>query len=193
MSVFSGKCDFYDIFVNDLDDNKIEEKLKNTSLLVMGKDGRGHTIKADTIKDIAAYYPYTEIFGVHSNNNYDITLSSDSFIDKEEAERIQWRVDSVLKYWRKCKRKKIKFDEKKCLDEISWDDDAVKEIIHRIAENGDKAEFKDIHLPMHEYYRKLWYEEMVKVGYTEFQAFCWVYKEILPTAEDMEKRLNTEW
>lgn len=190
MSIFSGKCDFYDIFANDLDDIKIEEKLKNLTLSVYGKDNRPHVVKSDTIKDITKYYPYLTVLGCGNK----IVLSSDSFIDIEEAERIQWRVDDVLKYWRKCKRNKIKFNEKECIEALSfWERDKVlKEIIHRVANDGNKAVFDDLHLAMHEYYRKMWYEEMVKVGWSEDEAFCWVYKELFPTPEAF-KRLNTKW
>lgn len=193
MSIFSGKCDFYDSFCmigSDGDEKKIEEKLKNLTLSVYGKDDRPHVVKSDTIKDITKYYPYLTVLRCGNK----IVLSSDSFIDIEEAERIQWRVDDVLKYWRKCKRNKIKFNEKECIEALSfWKCDKVlKEIIHRVANDGDKAVFDDLHLAMHEYYRKMWYEEMVKVGWSEDEAFCWVYKELFPTPEAL-KRLNTDW
>jgi len=196
--MFSGKCDFYDGFVaissND-NEEKLLENLKKLNLYVYGKDGRGHRVKSDTIKDIAKYYPYLKcIMCYDKDSGYKIYLASDSFIDKEEKEHLNWYIEDVLKYWRKCKRKKKPFVAEECVEELKWmKEDLIQVIAERVAKDGDKAEFEDIHLPMHEYYRKLWYEEMVKVGYTEFEAFCWVYKEMFPTAEDMEKRLNTKW
>ena len=198
MSMFSGKCDFYDSFVmigSDGENGKIIENLKKLKLHIYGNDNRHHRVKSETIKDIAKYYPYLTLIRTWNKDNGDfIILSSDSFIDQEEQEHLGWYIDNVMKYWRKCKRKKKPFVADECVKELKWmREDLIQVIAERVAKDGDKAEFEDIHLPIHEYYRKLWYEEMIKVGYTEFEAFCWVYKEMFPTAEDMEKRLNTEW
>ena len=90
MSIFSGKCDFYDHFCmigNDGDEEKIKEKLKSLTLYVYGKDGRHHLVKSDTIKDIAKYYPYLVSTGCCSKEHGEyINLSADCYIDREERE-----------------------------------------------------------------------------------------------------------
>lgn len=195
MSKFSGKCDFYDGFVminSDDDEEKVNENLKKTDLYIWGSDNRRHRIKADTVKDIVKYYPYLESMAFYSGDKYSITLSNDSFIDQEERERLSSRIKDVLAYWRKCKRNKAPFDVEECCKAV-WgfgNDEITKEIATRVAEYGDKAEFKDIHLPMHEYYRKNWFDEMVKTGYTEFEAYTWCFNAMWDKEETIIKRLG---
>lgn len=190
MSVFSGKCDVYDHFA--MGDNP-EEEIKNTNIYIWGNDNRRHLLRVDTIKDLAKYYPYLIACGTWADGKGIIELSSRSFIDREEEEHISWQIKDVLKYWRKCKRNKIPFDEEECYRTVNYwrdNDAALKEIISRVAKDGDKATFKGIHKPMWEHYRKAWFEELVSLGYGEFEAFCWCFNEFFPKPEVVEKRLG---
>lgn len=194
MSQFSGKCDFYDGFVEircDGEENKTDKELKNLKLYVRGKDGRDHLVKSDTLKDIVKYYPYLEAIAVSYKDSCTIILSTDSFIDIEERECLDYRIQDVLKYWRKCKRKKMPFAKEEFYKDNWWTNETLMdEIIDRVAKYGDKAEFDDLHLPMHEYYRKRWFEELVRLGYTEREAYNWVYKGLFDSPEVIEKRLG---
>lgn len=194
MSQFCGKCDFYDGFVAircDGDEEKIKEELKKLKLYIRGNDNRNHLVKTDTIKDIAKYYPYLEAIAYGSDDRFIVVLSADSFIDYEEKERLSYRIEDVLKYWRKCKRKKMPFTKEEFYKDNWWTNEALMdEIIDRVAKYGDKAEFDDIHLPIHEYYRKRWFEELVRLGYTEREAYNWVYKGLFDSPEVIEKRLG---
>lgn len=195
MSEFSGKCDFYDGFVaigSDGNEEKLLENLKKLNLYVYGKDGREHMVKSDTIKDIAKYYPYlTRITCFDKDDGYKIYLASDSFIDEEEKEHLNWYIENVLKYWRKCKRKKKPFVVDECVEELKWmREDLIQVIAERVAKDGDKAEFEDIHLPMHEYYRKRWFEELVRLGYSELKAYNWCFKGFFDSEEVVIKRLG---
>lgn len=196
MSKFSGKCDFYDVFVDigaDGDEKKIEENLKKLKLYVIGKDGRNHRVKSDTIQDIAKYYPYLEFFSFgDSDGNRVIVLSSDSFIDIEERQHKQWYIDDVFKYKRKCKRNKQPFTADGFFGKYTWrtKSEALIEIVNRIIDKGDKAEFDDIHLPMWEYFRKRWYEELIRLGYSEYEAYNWCFKSMFDNKETMDKRLK---
>lgn len=195
MSQFSGKCDFYDIFIDihsDDDNKKTEENLKKLRLYVGGKDGRSHLVKSDTIKDIAKYYPYLVCMLISDKNGENVMyLSSSSFIDQEERERLSWYVNDVMKYWRKCKRTKIPFIAEECLKKFHYlHADVLSIIIDRVAKDGDKAEFDDIHLPFHEYYRQRWFEELVKVGWTEREAYDWAFNAFFESADKIEKRLG---
>lgn len=195
MSMFSGKCDFYDSFVmisSDGEHGKIMENLKTLKLYVYGKDGREHRVKSETIKDITKYYPYLTFFNAWDKDNGDfIILSSDSFIDQEEREHLGWYIDDVMKYWRKCKRNKVPFVVDECVKKLNWiNNDIIRSIAERVAESGNKAEFDDIHLPMQEYYRRQWFEEMVKVGYTEREAYDWCFKGFFAPSEEIERRLG---
>jgi len=194
MSSFSGKCDFCDCFVmihSDGDEKKAEENLKNLDLCIYTVDGRRHKIETNTIKDIVKYYPYLESMGAYSNGKYCVVLSSRPFIDIEEEEHRSWRTNEVLKYWKKHKKD---FDEQACYDDISkWDkrDENLKEMIHLVAQYGNKADFSDIHYPMQEHYRREWFEEMVRVGYTELEAYNWCFNDSLDH-ETIKKRLGRE-
>lgn len=196
MSQFCGKCDFYDGFVairSDGEDDKIIENLKGLELYVRGRDDRAHLVKSDTIKDIAKYYPYLEaIMYGNQDGKCVVILASDSFIDQEEREHLGWYIRDVKKYYDKCKRKKIQFDVEECVNNIGYwsDKELLREIATRFKDNGNKAEFDDVHLPMHEHYRKQWFEELVRVGYTEHQAYNWVYKGFFDSPEAIQKRLG---
>lgn len=195
MSQFCGKCDFYDSFVmigSDGKHGKLEENLKRLKLYVYGKDGRDHRVKSDTIKDIAKYYPYLEgVMSYSKETGYNIHLQSDSFIDQEEREHIGWYVRDVLKYWRKCKREKKPFVVDECIKSLHWmNDDILRTVAERVAKDGGKAEFDDIHDSLHEYYRREWFEELVRVGYTEFEAYNWCFKGLFDDVETIIKRLG---
>lgn len=195
MSRFCGKCDFYDSFVmigSDGKHGKLEENLKRLKLHVYGKDGRDHRVKSDTIKDIAKYYPYLEsVMCFDKENGYNIYLQSDSFIDQEEREHIEWYIRDVLKYWRKCKRNKKPFIVDECIESLHWmNDNILRTVAERVAKDGDKAEFDDIHDSLHEYYRREWFKELVRVGYTEFEAYNWCFKGLFDDEETVIKRLG---
>lgn len=195
MSQFCGKCDFYDSFVaihGDGDEEKVKENLKKLRLYIYGKDGRDHRVKSDTIKDIAKYYPYLEgIMCYNKENGYNIHLQSDSFIDQEEREHIGWYIRDVYKYWRKCKRNKKPFVVDECIESLYWmNDDILRTVAERVAKDGNKAEFDDIHDSLHEYFRRRWFGELVRVGYTEFEAYNWCFKGLFDDEETVIKRLG---
>lgn len=195
MSVFSGKCDFYDGFVMircDGDENKVQEKLSKLTLYIIGKDKREHLVKSDTIKDIAKYYPYLEsIMYSSKEGGVTVILSSDSFIDQEEREMRDYKVKDVMKHWRKCKREKKPFNKEEYLSSTWYSDkEDLATIFDRVAKDGDKAEFDDIHLPMWEHNRRRWFEELVRLGYTEHEAYAWCFKGLFDSEEEIKKRLG---
>ena len=197
MSKFSGKCDFCDhLWISENSEEDIEKLLAKSEIRICSKDSREHVLRIDTMKDAVKYYPYLIVRGGFSKERQTIVLSSQSFIDIEEQKHIQYEIDDVLKYWRKCKRKKIKFDETDCFNEVNWwsgENLALQEIISRVAKDGDKATFEDIHKPMWEHYRREWYEEMLKYGYLEIEAFRWCFTEFWATRETIEKRLGKDY
>lgn len=190
MSKFSGKFDFYDSYMNK-DENQILENLGKLELYIYGKDKRDHRLKSDTIKDIAKYYPYLICMGYGNRNGKRvILLTSDSFIDQEERERINYYAEDVLRYQRKCKRKKIPFNEEEYLKQAWIHNDCIKEVVHRIVKFGKNANLNDIHTGIHEMYRRYWFEELVKVGYTEQEAYVWVFKGMFDKEDIIVKRLG---
>lgn len=195
MSMFSGKCDFFDSFVAifcDGEDEKIKERLPKLKLYVYGKDDRNHRVKSDTILDIAKYYPY--LAAIHTGDkdgNSVYILSSDSFIDQEEKQFRDYHINDVMKYWRKCKRNKTEFNEEECYQKVKFwsDSEELKEIIHRVAVDGPKAEFDDIHYSMWENNRRRWMDELIRLGMDEDKAFQWCFKD-WATEDNKQKRFN---
>lgn len=193
MSEFSGKCDLYDtveMIGCDNDETKIEDYLKNTTFYMYIND-RKVKLKIDSRKELALYYPYLVSSMASSNDKRTIFLSSDSFIDQEEQERLQINLEYILKIYRKYKREKKDFDTKEVLEQLSnpWKaPDYEVELLNRVAEHGMKANIEGLHTSMHEYYRGRWYKRLIELGWSEDEAFCWVYKEWTATEERKNAR-----
>ena len=187
MSRFCGKCDFYD-HVGDWSD----EKIANSEFRITLQD-REHRLDINNQYDAALYYPYLVAIGAYDGKKSTIVLSSECFIDREEKEHIGWWVRDVLAELRRCKRKKIAFDPDTVYEKMNWhnwNNKQLRAVIDAIAKDGDKATFDHIHLNMHEYYRKTWYEYLVEIGYDKRKAFSWAYKEWLVDDEKMQERLT---
>ena len=197
MSIFSGKCDFYDSVVAihcDGDTSKLSEFLANIDVYITGRDRRYHKVEVYDEKTACKYYPYlTSIVGLHSDGHANIYLASDSFIDQEEREFLNWKINAVLKYWKKCKRKKIPFNVEECVSVYSWNDTTMfRKIAERVIKHGNKAEFDDLHDPMHERFRREWYKEMIRVGWSEAEAYAWCFKGCFVSPEEKAIRLGED-
>lgn len=121
------------------------------------------------MSDLIPYYPH--IIGYASYNNAErkaiIHLSSESWVDYEERDYLEWRLKDLLRIYNRCKRKKIEFDVEEVLKEIVWNgynEEPYRELANRVKEKGKKATIDGIHLKMHERYRKDLVEEMLKNG-----------------------------
>lgn len=164
MSRFSGKCDCYDslIAINQY----TEEELINNVTIYVGDNV--NPLKITRKEDLIPYYPY--IISTACFNNKErksiIHLSSESYVDIEERELLKWNLESVLKYYRKCKRKKIEFDEDDFFSTYGFcaDINTMKKLIKRVKENGKKATFEGLHLQHKDYYRQQLVDEMIVNG-----------------------------
>ena len=130
-------------------------------------------------KDLVAYYPYLIGMICGSKDGMGIIhLSDESYIDIEEREHMQLKMDYVKKYYRRCKRKKQKFDKEEALKLIGWYEPYKQyetDIVERVAKSGEKASTERLHDPMHERMRNEWYTLMVDAGWDKDQAYRWVY------------------
>lgn len=174
MSKYSGKCDVYDCYSDYSDD-----RLKQSKFYISTKDGRVHLLKIESQKDLAKYYPYlTSMAYGEKDGGAVVIITSTSFIDREEKEFLDYDLKALLKYYKKCKRNKIEFNDKEAADSISWFGDlseAQKRLIQRVKKQGEKATTDGLHRPMQEYYRKEWFECLIDFGYEEFKAREIVY------------------
>lgn len=189
MSEFCGKCDVCDCL-----GDRSDEYLQHSRFFIRGCDDRDHEIQINNQKDLSKYYPYLISFMGADKNSAVIHISSECFIDSEEAEMIGWIKRELVKYYNKCKRNKIPYDMNEALKKACWSNPAdwEKELARRVGESGERAEVKDLHRPMHEYYRKHWYEELINQGYSENEARVWVYGWERVWNEQKEKRSEEE-
>lgn len=173
MSMYTGKYDFADRISSY---NSLEEALKKTKIYAFGHDLVPLAMKEP--KDLVAYYPYLIGIAVGNKEGYQaIHLSSESYIDTSERERLEWVLRDAKKYYRKCKRKKEDFNVEECLKKICFFDqkDYKRQVVERVAKDGEKADVDGIHIPMFDYGRRIWYKDLVDAGWDEMQAGMWVF------------------
>ena len=165
MSKFSGKCDVYDSLIGI--NRYTEEELKNNVKIYVGNNTE--PLHIEKISDLIPYYPYLIAVGCYDNveRKSVIHLSSESFVDREERESIEWRLKDLIRIYNRCKRKKIEFDVEDAVKQITWNgwnEEPYRELANRVKENGKKAAVDGIHLKMHEIYRKELVDEMLENG-----------------------------
>lgn len=173
MSMYTGKYDFADRISSY---NSLEEALKKTKIYAFGHDLVPLAMKEP--KDLVAYYPYLIGIAIGNKEGYQaIHLSSESYIDTSERERLEWVLRDAKKYYRKCKRKKEEFNIDDCLKNICFFDqkDYKRQVVERVAKDGEKADVDGIHIPMFDYGRRIWYKDLVEVGWDKMQAGMWVF------------------
>lgn len=181
ISRYSGKCDFKDTL--EIHGYTLEELQNNVKIYVGNSEEQLHIEK---MEDVIPYYPY--IIGSAWFNNVErkavIHLSSKSHVDSDEREFLEIELKNILKIYNRCKRKKIEFDVEDAVKKLTWNgwnEEVYRELANRVKRYGKKATIDGIHLRMHEYYRKLLVEEMLKHGlnpcyYGDYERF--VNKEV---------------
>lgn len=177
MSVYSGRCDVYDSLVEI--NRYTDEELKNNVDIYIGNIGT--PLKIESQKDLIPYYAH--LIGSACYNNKDkkacVHITSESWVDKEERDVLEFRLKELFRIYNRCKRNKVEFDVDKAVKEITWNgwnEEANRELANRVKEYGKKANVDGIHLKMHERYRKELVEEMLKHGlnpckYGDFERF----------------------
>lgn len=176
ISRYSGKYDCCDSL--EIHGYTLEELQRNVKIYV-GENPE--PLHIEEITDMIPYYPHLISSAVYDNveKKSIIHLSSESFVDEEEREVLEWILKYLLKIYNRCKRKKIEFDVEEAVKRISCDNlnkESYKELAKRVKEKGTKATIDNIHLESYEYYRKLLVDEMIKNGlspieYGDYQRF----------------------
>lgn len=165
MSRYSGKCDCFDSLV--IIHEYTEEELKNNVKIYVGNSDI--PLKIESSKDLIPFYPYLIGSAYFDNEEKKsvVHLSSESFVDREERESLEFKLKRLLTIYNRCKRKKIEFNINEAVKEVAWDkyDEKIYRILaERVREKGKKATIDGLHLEMHEYYRKELVDEMNKNG-----------------------------
>ena len=166
MSLYSGKsdlCDSIEIVGMDKFLKECEIYTKTSDLV---------PLKIESEKDLVPFYPY--LCWLMTNNKY--YLCEDNFINEEENEIKEWYLEEIVKEYKKAKRNKTEFNPKYWgggrKDEF-WD--AIVEVVRKKGDKTKLEDLEDIHTYMAEYYRKRWYEELIRVGWREDQAYHCAY------------------
>ena len=171
----SGKCDFEDTCSMFNTPQEILEKYQ-----VYAYDNDIVPLKMETEKDLIAYYPYlVTLMCCNKEEGGIIHLSHESYIDSEEREHMEYKLNEIKRYYRKCKRKKQPFDKDEALKLLSWYGSKPKDyeiaIVDRVAELGENATVEDLHDKIHDHMRKEWLDLMIKAGWDKRVAYKWVY------------------
>lgn len=161
ISRYSGKCDLADHF-----EGKPLDVIKKYKIYV-GNSEEPIEVKDET--SLIPYYPYTISLGYFNNTEGKsvIRLSSESFVDREEREILEFRLKELLRIYNRCKRKKIEFTAEDAVKEVccfGWDEEVYRELANRVKDKGKKASVEGIHLKVRERYRKELVDEMLKRG-----------------------------
>jgi hypothetical protein len=164
MSRWSGKCDFADTL--EVYKYTLEE-LQNNVKIYVGK--HPESLHIEKMSDLIPYYPYLVGSAWYDNKDRKavIHLTSESFVDREERETLEFYMKWILKIYNRCKRKKIEYNPIDAVKEIcwnSWNREPVMELADRVKEHGKKASLEHIHLRMHEIYRNSLVNEMLDNG-----------------------------
>lgn len=166
ISSYSGKCDCYDTLVAI--HQYTEEQLKNNVKIYVGDSST--PLHIESYKDLIPYYPY--IIGSAYFNNEEksavIHLSSESFVDMNERERLELYLKLALKEYNKCKRTKTEFVVENVVNNIigfsDWNKKEVTELVKKVVWLGKNATIEGIHLRTQEHYRRKLVNEMIKNG-----------------------------
>lgn len=172
MSKYSGKCDCYDWFYD-----KPDEYIANCRFY-LNVNNRYHKLDIKSRKDLMPYYPYLIAAGYHDKDASVVHLSIQSYVDEEEAEHLGWYLRDAISEWKRCKRKKIEFNIDDVYEKLNcfhFKNDALKEIVTRVAKDHEKATIDGIHLSLQDHNRETLYNDMIEAGYDKDNAYRWVY------------------
>lgn len=170
MSMYSGKCDLYDTIEVFGEDYILKSKI------YIGSNDK--PLNFNNIRDLIPYYPHIICTSSGDKTSSIIHLTTESFVDIEEREFLEFHLKEILRIYNRCKRKKIEFKVEDVLKELSiiTNQDITRELIERVKKNGKKANIDGLHLSSSDYYRKELVEEMKKNGLNPadygYERFC---------------------
>lgn len=179
MSKYCGKADLCDSIMIDLDSGTSWDTIvKSYHLSKHNRDGTVTEIPISCKEDFIQYYPYIIISGAWSKENGShLMLSSESYVDFENRERIKIYIEMFKRDFdkrkRRCKREHKEFDLYEYATE--WVNDTSKHwgkldaacvdaITQAIDNNFELDKIKYGYTNMAKYYRNLLRQEMLDNG-----------------------------
>ena len=173
MSRFSGKCDICDIY-GDYSD----EQLRKSEFYI----GRNPVpLRITSQHDLVPYYPHLIRMSTCRDGVATVIMTDESFIDSEEKQHLNLKMERFKKYRRKCKRNKIPYEVEEAVKAVLFFPESASdldyEIARRVGEMGDRATIEGLHDNLHEYFRRELYREMLDLGWTEMKAQWWIWRD----------------
>lgn len=169
MSRFSGKCDFADyIEIHGIDKVMQSDVFIGNNLV---------PLRIETKKDLVPYYPMLVSVCASENGVGMIRLTEESYIDTLDNQYKRFFLENAIKDYKRYKKKGKPFD----VHGVYLRSKAENEIRKRVLASNGKTKFKDIedlHTQTSEIYRKNLFDEMVRAGWREQEAYLYVYHDI---------------
>ena len=187
MSKYCGKCDLWDSLVmirkaNDENTNWSNIKIYQTTEDSYFDEHGWNNVKLldiKCLKDLLPYAPFiTSIMG-YSEGKYTVYIPHKSYIDVMEEERLVWVAKDAKKVYHRCKRQKREYNVEDVANEITyfgWEvEDYVLEVVKRVKAHPYSFKLDGIRVPICEIYREYLYNDMIDMGYTEYEAYEWCW------------------
>lgn len=134
------------------------------------------------LKDLLPYAAYIVNMASWSKDYCIVYIGTESYVQKMEQERIEWAARDAKKVYDRCKRQKKEYNVEDVAREITYPDqeveDYVFEIVKRIKAHPYSFKLNDISVPICKYYKYNLYDDMIKMGYSQDEAYEWCYNNI---------------
>lgn len=177
MSKYTGKHDLYDHFSSS--DISIEKLLDNTNIYFFDYPYTKLDIKTE--KDLAPFFCHVPSM-ITGNNIY---LRQRNYLDTREEEQLEYTYKELIKLFNKCKRNHLDFEEEyNKIKQDKWivfssgmTDEEKYKIFNLVRISKGKADIKLNNIPLSTMnnYRKVWYDDLLKLGWKESNAYLTAY------------------
>lgn len=177
MSEFCGKCDLWDT-VYHIGKVRDDSDWSKIHIYQRGKDSNDVDLNITSLKDLIKYAPYLISVGIGTKEECKYWITSESFIDREDRESLEWKLKTVKQIYRRCKRKGIEFTLETVKENIFFtycNEELIQGLYERVKAHPYTKNISGLHTNLHQIYREYWVEGMMEYGWTEEEAKNWVY------------------
>ena len=183
MSKYCGKCDLWDLLVmiREVNDETTDwDKIKIYQInddSTFDENGWNNVELLDIkcLKDLLPYAAYIVNMASWGKDYCIVYIGTESYAQQMERKRIEWAVRDLKCIYRKYKRKKIDFNVDDMLREIWNPSELDKQVAQRIMEHPTSFKTDGLKVLICEYYKANLYDDMIKEGYSENEAYEWCY------------------
>jgi hypothetical protein len=183
MSQYCGKCDLWDSLVMIKEVNDETTDWGNIKICQISDDSyfdengwnNVGLLDIKCLKDLLPYAAYIVNMVSWGKDYCIVYIGAESYVQQMERKKIEWAVRDLKCIYRKYKRKKIDFNVDDMLSEIWNPSELDKQVAQRIMEHPTSFKTDDLKVLICEYYKANLYDDMIKEGYSENEAYEWCY------------------